>query len=230
MVIKFIRRISKTLLGFIDLYKVDDEYVVIKSYETIRTIYTSGAEDMHMEKCVLRHLSLQDKSHHGLMRIHPLNSVLQKSRLKYDSYIALPYAPYGDLYNKLSSSEGISKSVAIYYFKQILDAVIHLHKIGYSHLDISLENIFLFDSFPVSDKKEIRKDLSFTETDLKFLKMRPVVSDFGMVLKYDRSGGLYKIYQKRGKASYVCPEINELKLFRPEKADSYSLGGWFFLH
>ena len=73
-------------------------------------------------------------------RIIKLYSFLED---KYNYYLALEYAPNGNLYQYIQKKKGMPESEAFKYFIQVSSAIYFLHKHGYVHRDIKPENILL---------------------------------------------------------------------------------------
>ena len=73
-------------------------------------------------------------------RIIKLHSFLED---KYNYYLALEYAPNGNLYQYIQKKKGMPESEAFKYFIQVSSAIYFLHKYGYVHRDIKPENILL---------------------------------------------------------------------------------------
>ncbi len=90
-----------------------------------------------------------------------------------------------------------------YLFKQIVDAIVHLHQKGIAHLDLKLENLLLsVDWLPNGLEKQAIK-----------------LIDFGFSREVD---GLCKTFC--GTPSYMAPEIILRKSYDPRKADAWALG------
>ena len=73
-------------------------------------------------------------------RIIKLHSFLED---KYNYYLALEYAPNGNLYQYIQKKKGMQEREAFKYFIQVSSAIYFLHKYGYVHRDIKPENILL---------------------------------------------------------------------------------------
>ena len=79
-------------------------------------------------------------------RIIKLYSFLED---KYNYYLAMEYAPKGNLYQYIQSKKGISEKEAFKYFIQVSSAIYFLHKHGYIHRDIKPENILIDNNFDI---------------------------------------------------------------------------------
>ncbi|ETO08627.1 hypothetical protein RFI_28760 [Reticulomyxa filosa] len=113
----------------------------------------------------------------------------------------------GDLCNYIQAHGAFEFERARRYAKQITLAVEHLHKHGYCHLDLSLENILL-------DQK--------TDT----VKL----CDFGLCRKMLSNKKAFEAASIRpGKKSYIAPEVYNYSPFYGDKADIFSLGVIYFI-
>ena len=55
----------------------------------------------------------------------------------------------GELFDHVMESDGFSEEMCRHVFKQILEAVRYVHRSGYAHRDLKLENILLDSNFNV---------------------------------------------------------------------------------
>lgn len=126
----------------------------------------------------------------------------------HSSYCArLEYIPTGDLCNYIQLNGPFDFERARRYAKQITIAVEHLHKNGYCHLDLSLENILLDQA-----------------TDTIRL------CDFGLCRKMlPNKKPFDSTAIQSGKKSYIAPEIYNHAPFYGDKADIFSLGVIYFI-
>lgn len=121
-------------------------------------------------------------------------------------YAVLPFLPGKDLYHRMKSRGGkpLDEATARKYFKQIVNGLLYMKSKGFCHRDLSLENI-MFD-----------------------MKNQAKIIDLGMCLKVPSGPEgrrvLISSQSKRGKASYVCPEIAREEIFDGYAADVWSLG------
>ena len=79
-------------------------------------------------------------------RIIKLYSFLED---KYNYYLALEYAPKGNLYQYIQKKKGMPEAEAFKYFIQVASAIYFLHKNGYIHRDIKPENILIDNNFDI---------------------------------------------------------------------------------
>ena len=59
----------------------------------------------------------------------------------------MEYCPYGQIFDFVAQAGWFSEKIALYYFKQLITGLIHLHENNYSHRDLKLENILIGDDF-----------------------------------------------------------------------------------
>ena len=72
----------------------------------------------------------------SMIEYHPLDPI----------YMATEYAKAKCLYHYLSFMSGAHTQTerwARYYFKQIINGLVHLHNHGLAHLDMKIDNVFL---------------------------------------------------------------------------------------
>lgn len=64
------------------------------------------------------------------------------------TYLTLELSQFGDLFDVVKATGGF-KSVPLtrFVFAQILEGTAHMHKCGYSHLDLKLDNILIGNDF-----------------------------------------------------------------------------------
>lgn len=114
--------------------------------------------------------------------------------------MVLTYCAKGDLYGIVSEEQNLSKSVVLYYFRQITFGLRDLHHLGFAHRDVSLENIF------VTETNECK------------------LGDFGLAVPLNM-----KCSTSVGKQFYLAPEVFSGKSYYPEYADVWSLGIILFI-
>jgi len=65
-----------------------------------------------------------------------------------NSHILMEYAPYGDFADIVINSQfPADEKLARTYFHQIVEAVDYIHKSGYAHLDLKLDNLLISKDF-----------------------------------------------------------------------------------
>ena len=62
---------------------------------------------------------------------------------RYNFYLAMEYAPNGNLYKLIQQKNGMQENEAFHFFIQVVSAIHFLHINGYAHRDIKPENILL---------------------------------------------------------------------------------------
>ena len=111
---------------------------------------------------------------------------------------------FGDLFDVVSAKGGFkNSSMTRFVFTQILEGTGHLHKSGYSHLDLKLDNILIGNDFKLK------------------------LCDFGMAAKVEEP-----IQKKLGTEGYMAPEVVLRKNFESYygiQADIFSLGVILFI-
>lgn len=116
----------------------------------------------------------------------------------------MPYCKYGDLFDIVEKSSGLSETQGKVIFKQILNALNYLHDKGICHRDIKLENILL------DSQKQVWL------IDFGFAEQREILATV-TELKYN----------SKGTPGYMAPELNEpneiAKLFKLESFDTKKL-------
>ena len=110
------------------------------------------------------------------------------------TYLALEYAPNGNLLDYLNGKEKVEEKWVRYWFRQILAGLKHIKSRGFSHLDIKCENILLDG------------DLNIKICDFTFSRLN------------DR-----RINNYCGSEWYRAPEICRKHPFDGEKADVFAL-------
>ena len=116
--------------------------------------------------------------------------------------LVFPFLPNGDLYDFIQKWS-LNESVARHFIGQIADAVQYLHKNGFAHRDIKLENILL---------------------DAEY---NAVVTDFGHAVKHSDAAG--PISFSRGTTPGIAPpEYYDAKSYRGKDMDMFAIGKLLF--
>lgn len=166
-----------------------------KGYESEK-----GARIMQLEH--ERLLSLQ--GHPNILQSYMTNSeglLYANDRNNEVMYNVIELAENGSFSQLIRSSGGLGEEIVKFQFLQICHAISHMHKNGYAHLDVKLENILLDERFNIK------------------------VADMGVSLDVSQSDGLCD--SRRGTVTYMAPEVNHLllgEMYDAYKADVYSLG------
>lgn len=111
------------------------------------------------------------------------------------SAVVMEYASRGELFDYLGENQFFSESVAKEFFKQLIDAISHLHSKNIAHRDIKLENILLDERLNIK-----LADLGYSS--------------------YFNPKKLYK--HPVGTSSYFAPEIHANIAFSVERADLFA--------
>lgn len=120
-----------------------------------------------------------------------------------DNSIIFEYCPGKDFFNLITDSV-LSKDDALLYFKQLIEGVSYMHKIGVAHMDLKLENILV---------------------DLVHKKVK--IIDFGEARVFHDSLHIVDVIPEKGlhgSLPYVAPEEFTDKEYSPEKVDVWSCG------
>ena len=156
--------------------------------------HQSVPENAELERQVNRQLALDDAPcHHTL----PLLDEFEENGYM---HLVFPYCRRGDLFAKLDREGALPPTQSHKYFVEIVTAVAHLHRLGYAHMDISLENVLL----NTKDSCQL--------------------CDFGLVAPLCR-----KKTESVGKLFYMAPEVYAGTPYEPEPADMWSLGIVLFI-
>eukprot|EP01134_Creolimax_fragrantissima_P006655 CFRG6655T1 len=118
-------------------------------------------------------------------------------------YFVLDYYPGGDLLSLLGKHEHFKEEMALFYMAEMVIAVSTIHRMGYLHRDIKIEN-FLLDA-----------------------KGHVYLTDFGSAVKCDERGQSMS-YMTGGTAEYISPEL--VKIMQGDTSISYGPGvDWWSL-
>lgn len=109
-----------------------------------------------------------------------------------------------DLFSRVSSSHGVPEAKARHLFRQLLNAIQHMHKMGIAHLDISLENILV-------------------DVDLETLKL----CDFGSAVEAKHGTFVLNLVARR--LNYAAPELVEGQPVNVFQGDVFSMGALLFM-
>lgn len=174
----------------------------IMSWQKIREL--RHIEDPLKEVDAMQHISRQGV-HDNVMGVC---DVLQD-----EEYLLMfmPYCSSGDLFSFVQQAGRFPEPMARYWFKQILEGVSHLQRMGVCHRDLSLENI-LVDKYRTS-----------------------IIIDLGMCLRVPYDGGnhvtdvssgtirrLIKPLVPCGKPNYISPEVLKSR----EAFDGFAVDLW----
>eukprot|EP00472_Partenskyella_glossopodia_P008104 CAMPEP_0197527730 /NCGR_PEP_ID=MMETSP1318-20131121/22631_1 /TAXON_ID=552666 /ORGANISM="Partenskyella glossopodia, Strain RCC365" /LENGTH=436 /DNA_ID=CAMNT_0043082517 /DNA_START=133 /DNA_END=1443 /DNA_ORIENTATION=+ len=153
-------------------------------------------EDPSNEVRLLKQLGSEGKWHKNIARL--IETVERPTCV----WAVMEYANSGELFAMIEDQGSIIENDAKNIMKQCADAVAFMHSMGVAHLDLSLENILVHETFDG--------------------QIVPKIIDFGMAQEictlHDASSS------RPGKPSYMAPEIHAGETFDPQKADAFSLG------
>lgn len=161
---------------------------------------TSLMEDVRFEVKVMEELNANG-GHGNVMR---LRKSFTSHNNKYLNLV-LDYQSGGEVFNRVIDEGRFEESVAKRYFADCLGGLQHIHKCGYCHRDLSLENLLIGEHGQI------------------------VISDFGLAAKY-----CGEEVDRVGKGFYIAPEVFALdnsthKSYDGQKADVWSLGVILFM-
>ena len=114
-------------------------------------------------------------------------------------YIVLELWSNGELFEIIAEGGATTEEFARYLFRQIIDALEHMHTLGISHRDIKLENILL-------DSHNTLK-----LADFGFSSQKPINESF------------------KGSQYYICPEIIKGIEYSGQSADIFAAGVVLFI-
>ncbi|XP_014667982.1 PREDICTED: serine/threonine-protein kinase Chk1-like isoform X2 [Priapulus caudatus] len=115
-------------------------------------------------------------------------------------YIFLEYAAGGELFDRIEPDIGMPQPDAQLYFRQLVEGMAYLHKLGVTHRDVKPENLLLD-----------------TDDTLK-------ITDFGLATVFRYQGKERQLNKRCGTLPYVAPEVISAKEYKAEPADIWSCG------
>lgn len=122
------------------------------------------------------------------------------SRPSHSPLLAIELAPNGEACDLICRKGKLPQKAAIYYFRQLLEALAYIHSNGFAHRDIKPENL-LFDA----------------EWDLKLI-------DFAFAVKTSE-----KQTSIVGTPGYLAPEMYSNQGYEPVKIDIFAAGVVLFI-
>lgn len=179
--------------------------VKIMDWNAVRELHGRHMEDPVKEVSAMQFIT-RDGSHSNVMETL---DVLQDEQYLYSF---MPFCSCGELFGFVQRDGRFSEPVARHWFRQILNGLFHLQKMGVCHRDLSLENV-LVDQFT-----------------------RSLLIDFGMCLRVPffsddgettdvSCGGLRSLMVPQGqcgKPNYISPEV----LQNSEPFDGFAIDLW----
>jgi len=228
--------VAKTIFGAVwkAIDVTEDKRVALKVSSVAQT--TLLPENPEAESEVMRSLQcMADDGHKNLIR--SLGYFSKKSPKGTHTYClsATEWSRHGDLYGFVAPGAGLKSTGAekregevAGIVQGVLRGLEFMHQRGYAHLDVSLENILMFDS---ASPPPPRRDNGPAHTS----PLSPKLCDFGLTVHVPSapslSGSATKKDEERrlatstlGKELYMAPEIASGVAFSPKLADSYSIG------
>jgi len=121
------------------------------------------------------------------------------------TYLVMELAEGGTLFDYVFSSGRFSEPLTRFFFKQFIDALNHLHKRGYAHRDIKLENIFLGLSFEL------------------------LLADFGFSSPLQGEAGDGFLRGNMGTQGHKAPEVEQGGAYEGEPVDIFAGAVAFFM-
>lgn len=203
------RKLRDALYGEILLArcKSDDSKVAIKSLRRScvdSKVPLNGAcklsEDAHFEIEAMNVLSANG-GHRNVMKLQKTFDSSDGKKLN----LVLDYAPGGELFDKIIDEGRLDGNTAKRYFADCVGGLQHIHRAGYVHRDLSLENCLLGKDDQI------------------------IITDFGLAAKHT---GREK--DRVGKGFYIAPEVfaigdSDCSTYDGAKADVWSLGVILFM-
>lgn len=168
-------------------------------------------ESAQMEIFILR--ELRKRPHPHVLCLAPEDEQFEDESM---IYVVTPYCEDGELFTKCAEGQ-LSHDNILALFMKIMQGVDHLHKCGFVHNDISLENILL---------RKTKNNGQGSNSDRNRLGYEPVLCDFGLCSRIGETS------VKRGKIQYQAPEVifgDEVANSSNPKSDVYSLGVVLFI-
>lgn len=118
----------------------------------------------------------------------------EKKKSRKVSYLILEYAENGEIFQFLKKTRGFPIPIVKFYFKQLLEGVLFMHKEGIFHRDLKLENLLL------------DKDFNLKIIDYGYATQRPTDN------------------KVLGTDFYMPPEMVTRRDYECSKCDVFSLG------
>jgi serine/threonine protein kinase len=198
-----IKYLGSGAFGDVKLYKCKEKVngcscnqVFVVKHMKCNKVKKTDIKFRKLRKNLLNEYTIGTLLHHPCIR-ETLDIDLEENSIIFE------YCPGMDFFNLLKSRDVNAKD-GIFYFKQLIEGVSYMHKIGIAHMDLKLENIMV-DS--VNKKIKI---IDFGEARVfhDSLHISSIIPDKGL----------------HGSMPYIAPEEFEDKEYNPEKVDVWSCG------
>jgi len=89
------------------------------------------------------------KEYNALSNIPENKNIIKLEKAEHNntgpSMLQFEFFPKGDFFEFVNKTSGFDERIARFYFKQLVSGLAHIHKHGYSHLDLKLENVIVDD-------------------------------------------------------------------------------------
>lgn len=121
-------------------------------------------------------------------------------------YIAMEYAPNGDLFEYVKKRRFIPEFVSHYWFVQLTEGIDFCHQSGYAHRDIKCENLLL----------DVKFDLKLSDFGFACKLIKKKSEDEGLSLSASSLEALSKTFC--GSYLYACPELLAQSAYDPRKS------------
>jgi len=158
------------------------------------------SEDVYFEIDAMKALNANG-GHHNVVKLQQTFDSNDGKKLN----LVLEYQPGGELFDKIMDQGRLDGQTAKRYFADCVGGLLHIHKNGYVHRDLSLENCLIGEDDQI------------------------VITDFGLAAKHTGSET-----ERVGKGFYIAPEVYAIEdgngsTYDGTKSDVWSLGVILFM-
>lgn len=199
---QIVRKMANALYGDVVLARVaaSEDKVAIKRMHTKcanRQVTQRGSHRIHEDatkEIEVNKILSRAGGHRNVLRMRETFTQEKQMHLVFD------YCSKGELFGLIQAAGSFDERRALRYTRQILAGLQHMHRNGFAHRDLSLENVL------VNDQDECQ------------------VCDFGLVAALGQNRN-----ECVGKPMYMAPEIHSQQMYDPSAADMWSLGIILFI-